>query len=117
MTVRDCYELINGDYEDVKRRFLTDARIQRFALLFLKDGSMEELRTAMAAGECENAFHAAHTLKGVCLNLGFTGFGDIVSRMTELLRAGNLDEAAKGLDELECAYAVTFNGLRALEEG
>ena len=37
MNVRECYEAINGDYEEVKRRFLTDARIRRFALLFLRE--------------------------------------------------------------------------------
>ena len=47
MNIRECYEAINGDYEEVKRRFLTDARIRRFALLFLQDSSMEELRAAM----------------------------------------------------------------------
>ena len=73
MNIRECYEAINGDYEEVKRRFLTDARIRRFTLLFLQDSSMEELRAAMKEQNCEKAFQAAHTLKGVCLNLGFTG--------------------------------------------
>ena len=36
MNVKKCYEIMNGDYEDVKSRFLTDARIRRFALLFLR---------------------------------------------------------------------------------
>ena len=46
MNVRECYEMMRGDYEDVRRRFLTDARIRRFALLFLDDRSMEDLRGA-----------------------------------------------------------------------
>ena len=29
MNVKNCYEIMNGDYEDVKRRFLTDARIRK----------------------------------------------------------------------------------------
>ena len=73
MNVKNCYEIMNGDYEDVKRRFLTDARIRRFALLFLNDCSMEELRAAMRDKDCEKGFQAAHTLKGICLNLGFPG--------------------------------------------
>ena len=32
MNVKECYEAIHGDYEEVKRRFLTDARIRRFSL-------------------------------------------------------------------------------------
>ena len=82
MNVRECYEAIDGDYEEVKRRFLTDARIRRFALLFLRDSSMEELRAAMRDQDCEKAFQAAHTLKGVCLNLGFSGLYKPVNIIT-----------------------------------
>ena len=63
MNVRECYETMRGDYEDVKRRFLTDARIRRFALLFPEDRSMADLQEAMGNKDCEGAFHAAHTLK------------------------------------------------------
>ncbi|HAB93949.1 MAG TPA: phosphorelay protein, partial [Lachnospiraceae bacterium] len=55
MNVKECYEQIRGDYEDVKRRFLTDVRIRRFVLLFLKDTSMRELLTAMEEGDFEAA--------------------------------------------------------------
>ena len=47
MNVKECYELIKGDYEDAKRRFLSDSRITRFALLFLQDDSMDALRKAI----------------------------------------------------------------------
>ena len=47
MNVKEFYEVIGGDYEDMKRKFLTDARISRFALMFLRDGSMEDLRAGM----------------------------------------------------------------------
>ena len=94
MNVKKCYEIMNGDYEDVKGRFLTDARIRRFALLFLNDGSMDDLRAAMRDKDCEKGFHAAHTLKGVCLNLGFTGLYAPVHRITEMFREGDYESAA-----------------------
>ena len=116
MNVRECYEAINGDYEEVKRRFLTDARIRRFALLFLKDGSMEEFRVAMAEKNCEKAFQAAHTLKGVCLNLGFSGLFKPVNSITELLRAGYYEKALEEMEQVEKDYMITEKSLRELEE-
>ena len=116
MTVRECYESIGGDYEDVKRRFLSDARIRRFALLFLGDGSMEDLRASIGRGDTEKAFQAAHTLKGVCLNLGFSGLYEPVNRLTELLRAGELEKALPDLKEVEKNYRTTFEGVKRLEE-
>ena len=86
MNVRECYDAIKGDYEDVKARLLSDARIRRFALMFLRDSSMDELRTAMSETNYEKAFQAAHTLKGVCLNLGLKGLYEPTAKITEMLR-------------------------------
>ena len=116
MNVRECYDAIKGDYEEVKRRFLTDARIRRFALLFLRDSSMEELRAAMKEKNCEKAFQAAHTLKGVCLNLGFTDLYRPVNISTELLRAGEYEKALAEMEEVENGYAIAEKGLRELEQ-
>ena len=116
MNVKKCYEIMNGDYEDVKSRFLTDARIRRFALLFLRDGSMEDLRAAMLEINCEKGFQAAHTLKGVCLNLGFTGLYAPVMRITEMLREGDFDSAAAEMPGVEKAYESTVRGLCELEQ-
>ena len=115
MNVKKCYEIMNGDYEDVKRRFLTDARIRRFALLFLGDSSMDDLRAAMRDKDCEKGFQAAHTLKGVCLNLGFTGLYVPVCRITEMLREGEYENAAVEMSAVETAIGATVKGLHELE--
>ena len=116
MNVKECYDLIKGDYEDVKRRFLTDSRITRFALLFLKDDSMDEFRKAMENRDQEQAFRAAHTLKGVCLNLGLTGLYEPANSITELLRNGDFEDSQKEMAWLEREYNTTYEGLKALEQ-
>jgi len=116
MNVRECYEIMNGDYEDVKRRFLSDTRIRKFALLFLGDNSMEELREAMERRNREKGFQAAHTLKGICLNLGFAGLFVPVNRITEMLRAGFFEKAEKEMLAVEEAFEKTMKGLHELEK-
>ena len=73
MTVKECYEQINGDYEGVFGRFRGDERIKKFALKFLADGSYDSLCRTLEAEDYSEAFRAAHTLKGVSQNLGFDG--------------------------------------------
>ena len=114
MNVREFYEATGGDYEDVKRRFLTDARISKFALMFLRDTSMEELRAAMEMKDCEKAFQAAHTLKGVCLNLGFSGLLKPVEVGTELLRAGAFEQAEPVMASVEEMYKAVSDRLHEL---
>lgn len=47
MTIKECYEAMGGDYEDVFKRLMSEARIQKFALMFKKDPSMSQLTQAM----------------------------------------------------------------------
>ena len=61
--------------------------------LFLKlvatipgEGNFDKLKTALDAGDLENAFLAAHALKGVLGNLSLTPLYTPVVEITELLR-------------------------------
>ena len=73
MTVKECYEVMKGDYDDVLSRLRTDERIKKFLLKVLSDTSFATLCNAIEAKDAEEAFRAAHTLKGVCKNMSITG--------------------------------------------
>ena len=106
MTIKECYEAMGGDYEDVLKRLMNEARIQKFALMFKKDPSMSQLTQAMDAGDVETAFRAAHTLKGICLNLGFDNLFAPSQELTEKLRGATTIE---GTDELFAAVAKEYD--------
>ena len=53
----------------------------------LQDPSFDRLKEAIAAGDLDKAFEAAHALKGVLANLALTPILDPVREITELLRA------------------------------
>ena len=112
MTIKECYEQIGSDYESILKRFGSEAMIQRFALKFLKDGSFADLKKALAEGDGETAFRAAHTLKGVCLNLGFDNLYPSSKDLTELLRAGSMDGYEDLFAEVEKEYNRTCEALR-----
>ncbi|MCI9442717.1 MAG: Hpt domain-containing protein [Ruminococcus sp.] len=115
MTVQECYEKINGDYEGVLGRFRGDARIQKFAFKFLDDGSYDSLCKTLEAGDYTEAFRAAHTLKGVCQNLGFTGLYQISEVLTEMLRSNPQDYTPDMLDKVRAEYDKTYAAIKELQ--
>ena len=111
-TLREAYESVGADYEDVLHRLMdSDDMVARFAGKFLEDPSFGQLEEALAAGDVEPAFRAAHTLKGVAQNLGLVNVYDPASELTEILRAGSFE----GADELAVSvreqYQATVEAL------
>ena len=88
MTVKECYEAIGADYEDVMGRLRKDERVQKFVLKLLDDKSYELLENSVASKDMSEAFRAAHTLKGVCQNLSLTPLYQSASELAERLRNG-----------------------------
>lgn len=116
MTIKECYEAMGGDYEDVFKRLMSEARIKKFALMFKKDPSMSQLTQAMDAGDIETAFRAAHTLKGICANLGFKSLFEVSYEITEALRAGDMEQAKVMWPGVQACYARVENALNQLEQ-
>ena len=88
MTVKECYDAMGADYEDVLGRLRKDERIQKFVLKLLNDKSYELLINSMEAGDMNEAFRAAHTLKGVCQNLSITALYHSSAELADRLRDG-----------------------------
>ena len=76
MTLKDCYMQMGADYEETVQRLRSESLIQRIILKFPQDPSYQELCQALAA----------HTLKGVCQNLGFKNLYEPSAELTERLR-------------------------------
>ena len=112
MTVKECYAKLGGDYEDVVKRLMGDVLVERFMLKFLDDGSYQELVNALKEGQDEDAFRAAHTLKGVCQNLSFTSLYEPSQAITEALRGGKKPGADELLGSVTEAYERTTAAIR-----
>lgn len=86
MGLIEFYPMVGGDYKEVICRIPKDAMIKKFVLKFLDDPTYDELNQAIAKKDVTLAFRAAHTLKGIAYNLGFTTLGNAASKLTEQLR-------------------------------
>ena len=106
MTIRECYNELGSDFDKVLSRLVSEALVKKFALKFLDDPSFDQLKTALTNKDAETAFRAAHTLKGICLNLGVENLFTPSQELTEKLRgADNVD----GTDELFAAVEKEYD--------
>lgn len=97
MTIQECYEKMGGDFNEVVKRLMNESLVKRFVVKFLKDDSYQNLCEGMIEGKREDAFRAAHTLKGVCQNLGLKSLSIPTEELTEMLRGGE-GEIPQGAD-------------------
>ena len=80
---------------------------RKFIGKFSSDPSFQLLSDSLKAGSYEEAFRAAHTLKGVSQNLSFTKLYQSSHEITEALRTANYDLAVQLLPHVETDYALT----------
>lgn len=119
MTLQECYAAMGGSYDEVIGRLRSEKLVQKFVLKFLNDGSYQLLQDSLAAGDREEAFRSAHTIKGVCANLAFNALLESSEALTEALRDGKPPQP--GEDELvarvKADYERTAQAIRAYQEG
>ena len=122
MTEKEFYDQIGGSYEEARARLMRDALIRRFVLKFRDDPGFGELQAAAAAQDWDAAFRAAHSLKGVALNLAFARLGGSVSALTDLLRPQNrpqmnMTQVDLLLAEVEQEAAAVYAAIDQLAQG
>ncbi len=114
MTVKEFYEQTGGGYGEMFSKFGSDVMITKFLTIFKRDKSYDLLVEKLDGGDTEGSFQAAHTLKGVVLNLNLQGLKDPVCNIVEALRAGNLSAARALFPEVKKAYGITVDALNVL---
>ena len=106
---------MGANYEDVLKRLYNEGMICRFTLMFLNDDSYPKLEQSLKEGNAQEAFRAAHTLKGVCQNLGFTNLYHPTYELTEVLRAGTLEGSGEWFARVTEQYKITTDAIRGVQ--
>ena len=112
MTIRECYEKMGSDYDAVLERIPSEAIITK---KFIDDASYSNLENAMTQNNAEEAFREVHTLKGICLNLGFDTLYKASFELTEKLRDGHIDGSKEAYEAVKAAYGLTVNAIKELD--
>lgn len=107
MNLEEFYHHVGGNFEEAKCRFQNDERILRFLRMLPRDNSMNELTDAMQRSDAPTAFRAAHTLKGVAMNLALDALAGASSELTEALRGK--ETMPEGCDTLYQTLSKTYS--------
>lgn len=116
MTLQDCYAALGGDYADVRGRLGSDRLVQKFILKYLDDRSFDLLCASMEEKNYQEAFRAAHTIKGMCQNLSFTTLLSSSSRLADALRHGWTPEAEELLEAVKADQRKVTASIRVFRE-
>ncbi|MDO4303248.1 MAG: Hpt domain-containing protein [Bacillota bacterium] len=116
MTIKEGYDLLGRNYEEVLYRLRNEERIAKYAIKFLDDTSFATLKDALSTGDIETAFRAAHTLKGVCQNLSFTKLYESSNAITEELRTLENKDVSEYLSRVEEDYNRVISAIRQMKE-
>ena len=116
MTLQECYAAMEGDYQDALGRLRSERLVQKFVLKFLADGSYDLLTQSMEEENYAEAFRAAHTIKGVCQNLGLTKLLNSSSELAEALRNGFTPEAIPLTERVKADYRQTMAAIQAFQK-
>lgn len=122
MDIREFYSRTDGNYESALQRFVNESRINRFIRLFPDDLCYEELESCLAKQDIKGAFRAVHTLKGVCLNLSFSGLYESAFEVTEALRhadpenAEDMERVYSGMEKLRKDYDTIIQAIHELDK-
>ena len=115
MTVRELYDRLGADYDDAIERVFDEDLLRTFCGMFLEDTSYATLSDALSKKDYPAAFTAAHTLKGVCANLGFTKLYNVSSDLTEALRGGVPKGDVEGMfTSVDEEYKITASAVQEL---
>jgi len=117
MNIKECFEAMHGDYNDVLTRLPKDSIIIKFLRKFEDNKEFEELLEASEAKDYQRVFELSHDLKGMAANLGIKGFSIAASELCEAVRGG---EAKPGYEDLlekaKEEYFATKEAIASLED-
>ncbi len=105
MKLSEFYSTIGQNYQEMLDRMIgKEELLKKFLKKYPTDRSFGIFETAVASGDVEQIFRAAHTLKGVSANLGLKPIVDIITPLVESTRNGNIDNIEQEFQKISKAH-------------
>lgn len=108
-------EAAGVNVDETLRRFMNnEALMIKFLKKFVDDENMKQLRTLIADKKYQEVLPVAHTLKGVCGNLGFVKLYDLFSRMCQDCRSEQYENLDDMFAQTEEDYAKVVEAIKKI---
>lgn len=79
---------------------------------FLKDPTLGQLDVAIRTKDWDDAFTAAHALKGLAGNMGFVPLFHNIGELVVVIRAGRIPEISLFFEKVKCSYDAVVQVIR-----
>lgn len=89
MEVKEFYETVGGDYQDVMNRLPTEALVVKFLKKYASGDEFGRIVEAYEAKDYRKLFEETHNVKGMTANLSLTKLCGVVTEMCEAVRHGD----------------------------
>lgn len=104
------------DVQEALGRFMgNEALMMKFLLRFPQDENFGALKRALEAKNEEQAYRAAHTLKGLAGNLAMRSLFNQTCCVLADLREGKISDAEGKMEVLESRYQGVLEAIKTLE--
>lgn len=111
---------VGVNIDEARERFMDNYLfMDKCFTMFINDNNLIKLKEAVSNNNIEDAFIAAHTLKGVCCELSIYKLGSIVCQMSYMLKGGDIKSASEIMPEVLYEYEMlskVFNTCLPLSE-
>ncbi len=117
MTIKEFYQTVQGDYEEIYDRLSSDEIILRFIKRFPNDPTYTELMEAVQRGDISASFVATHNLKGLAANFAFSKLVCALNDLTEQLRPQTKQADSLLVQKVSECYHSILLSINSLEDG
>lgn len=114
MNLIEFFKRVGGDYEGAVQRLSSERLLHKFLRKFTDEPSYGALKRSLAENNAEEAFRAAHTLKGTASSLGLCRLTEAARSVTETLRGG-ATPSEEQIQSLDAAYRTTMEYIEKLD--
>lgn len=116
MTLRGLFMEVGADINIVIDRFAGNEKLlERFIRKFPEDNNFEELKKAVKDDDDPLIERAAHTLKGVSANLGFSALSEKCANIVQAVRQEKRDTIPAFFEELSIEYEKIVDCIKQLQ--
>ena len=114
MELNEFYRLMGSSLAEQVERLGSERILYRFLLRLPDDSALTELRLGIENSDTANVFRAAHTVKGIAMNLGLTTLQNASAPLAEALRNKTEPEALASCADLIDALLAELDRTVAL---
>ena len=101
MTIEELYKTSGNDYNELLGRLFNAKLIEKLVKKYREDQNYKQLCEGVAEQDREKVFTAAHTIKGLALNLGFGQLAQAATELTEATRSSYGDNVPALFDAVK----------------